>query len=91
MPLGNVTQITFEPGLEIEPAISPDGKLVAYAAGPLSATRIYVRQAGGSTLEDHTLNILVRLETRADGTRVFKELKLVRWHSLIETARTTTD
>src|SRR5437867_5086384 len=45
--LGKVTQITFEPGLEIEPAISPDGKLVAYAAGPLSATRIYVLQPGG--------------------------------------------
>jgi len=45
--LGQVTQITFEPGLEIEPAISPDGKLVAYAAGPLSNTRIYARQPGG--------------------------------------------
>lgn len=45
--LGQVTQLTFEPGLEIEPAISPDGKLVAYAAGPLSTTRIYVRQPGG--------------------------------------------
>jgi eukaryotic-like serine/threonine-protein kinase len=45
--LGNVTQMTFEPGLEIEPSISPDGKLVAYAAGPLSRTRIYVRQSGG--------------------------------------------
>src|SRR5437867_2229497 len=45
--LGQVTQLTFEPGREIEPAISPDGKLVAYAAGPLSATRIYVRQPGG--------------------------------------------
>src|SRR5712692_5400256 len=45
--LGTVTQITFEPGLEIEPAISPDGKFVAYAAGPLSTARIYVRQSGG--------------------------------------------
>lgn len=44
--LGTVTRITFEPGLEIEPAISPDGKFVAYAAGPLSTTRIYMRQPG---------------------------------------------
>ena len=45
--LGKVTQLTFEPGLEIEPAISPDGKFVAYAAGPLADTRVYVRQPGG--------------------------------------------
>ena len=44
--LGTVTQVTFEPGLEIEPAISPDGKFVVYAAGPLSTTRIYMRQPG---------------------------------------------
>src|SRR5437870_3329521 len=45
--LGQVKQLTSEPGLEIEPAISPDGKFVAYAAGPLSTTRIYLRQPGG--------------------------------------------
>ena len=45
--IGKVTQLTYEPGLEIEPAISPDGKVVAYAAGPLSAMRIFVRQPGG--------------------------------------------
>ena len=45
--MGKVTQLTFEPGLEIEPAISPDAKFVAYAAGPLNDTRVYVRQAGG--------------------------------------------
>ena len=33
--------------LEGDPAISPDGKLVAYAAGPIGATRIYVRQVDG--------------------------------------------
>jgi serine/threonine-protein kinase len=45
--LGKVSQVTFEPGLEIEPAISPDGKFVAYAGGTLADTRIYVRQPGG--------------------------------------------
>jgi serine/threonine-protein kinase len=48
--LGKVTQLTFEPGLEIEPAISPDGKFLAYAAGPLTAMRIYIRQAGGRAI-----------------------------------------
>ena len=45
--IGRQQQVTFEPGLEIEPALSPDGRLVAYAAGPLGDTRIYVRQIGG--------------------------------------------
>jgi eukaryotic-like serine/threonine-protein kinase len=39
--------LTVEPGLEIDPAVSPDGQFVAYAAGPLIASRIYVRQADG--------------------------------------------
>src|SRR5438094_8869176 len=32
--LGRRTQVTLDPGLELDPALSPDGKLVAYAAGP---------------------------------------------------------
>jgi serine/threonine-protein kinase len=39
--------VTTDPVLEIDPALSPDGAFVAYAAGPLLATRIYVRQLGG--------------------------------------------
>jgi Tol biopolymer transport system component len=39
--------VTRVPGLEIDAAISPDGKLVAYAAGPLGAMRIYVKQVAG--------------------------------------------
>ncbi len=39
--------LTVEPGLEIDPAVSPDGKLVAYAAGSLIDSRIYVRQVDG--------------------------------------------
>ncbi|MBP2647138.1 MAG: hypothetical protein H6Q77_762 [Gemmatimonadetes bacterium] len=45
--IGRATQLTFEPGLEIDPALSPDGRSVAYTAGSLSYMRIYVRQAGG--------------------------------------------
>ena len=44
-------RVTGQPGLEIHPALSPDGKFVAYAAGPSGRLRIYVRQiAGGRTI-----------------------------------------
>jgi Tol biopolymer transport system component len=45
--VGRTIQVTREPGLEIDAAISPDGKLVAYAAGPLGATKISVMQVAG--------------------------------------------
>ena len=47
--LGRRSQLTLDPGLELDPAVSPDGKLVAYSAGPLGRTRIYVRQVDGAT------------------------------------------
>jgi Tol biopolymer transport system component len=50
--VGRTVQVTREPGLEIDPAISPDGQLVAYAAGPLTNMQIFVRQvAGGRTVQ----------------------------------------
>lgn len=49
--LGHTRQITNAAGLELDPALSPDGNLIAYAAGPLSRTHIYIRQlAGGRTV-----------------------------------------
>jgi len=44
---GTIQQITYEPGLEIDPEVSPDGKMVAFTRGPLGRTRIVVRQAAG--------------------------------------------
>ena len=45
--IGRTIQLSRETGLEIHPAISPDGNLVAYAAGPLQQTKIYVQQISG--------------------------------------------
>ena len=42
--IGTVRQLTYEPGVEIEPSLSPDGRTIAYAGG--APSRIYVRQAG---------------------------------------------
>ncbi len=50
--LGRRTQVTLDPGLEIDPSLSPDGKLVAYVAGPPGETRLFVRQVdGGAPVE----------------------------------------
>jgi serine/threonine-protein kinase len=45
--LGRVTHLTRDPALELDPALSPDGRTIAYAAGPPGAMRIYVRQIDG--------------------------------------------
>jgi Tol biopolymer transport system component len=45
--IGRTTQVTREPGLEVDPALSPDGTALAYAAGPTTAMQIYVRQISG--------------------------------------------
>jgi Tol biopolymer transport system component len=45
--VGRTVQVTREPGLEVDPALSPDGATLAYAAGPTNAMQIYVRQVSG--------------------------------------------
>jgi serine/threonine-protein kinase len=42
--IGRVTALTTAPGLELDPALSPNGRILAYAAGPPGRTRIYLRQ-----------------------------------------------
>jgi len=45
--VGKTKQITHEPGLEIDPAVSPDGKMVAFSSGHLGKTRLVVRHVSG--------------------------------------------
>jgi Tol biopolymer transport system component len=45
--LGQRLQVTLATGLELDPALSPDGKLVAFVTGPLGRTRLYVQQVDG--------------------------------------------
>jgi len=44
---GNTRPVTYDQGLEIHPAISPDGRVVAYSAGTWYESRIFVRQLSG--------------------------------------------
>jgi Tol biopolymer transport system component/tRNA A-37 threonylcarbamoyl transferase component Bud32 len=71
--LGKATQLTAEAGLEIHPALSPDGKLVAFAAGNASRMRIFVRPVGGGRtipLTDDTSAVESAPKWSPDGTRI---------------------
>jgi Tol biopolymer transport system component len=48
--VGQIARVTTEPGLEMDPAISPDGRTIAYAAGIPGGMRIYVRQIAGGRM-----------------------------------------
>jgi serine/threonine-protein kinase len=45
--VGRTIQVTREPGLEIDPALSPDGAMVAYAQGTPTHMQLFVQQVGG--------------------------------------------
>jgi serine/threonine-protein kinase len=71
--LGRRTQVTLDPGLELDPALSPDGRLVAYAAGPSGDGKIMVRQIdGGGTigLTQGVAGDLRRPQWTPDGSRI---------------------
>jgi Tol biopolymer transport system component len=70
---GALTPVTWDRGLEIEPALSPDGKSVAYAAGNSADTRIYVRAISGGRpirLTDDTVSAQTNPQWSSDGTRL---------------------
>ncbi len=71
---GQSVKVTWDPGLEILPAISPDGRSVAYSSGTdLINMRIYVRPvAGGRSIQltDDTSGVQGHPRWSPDGTRI---------------------
>jgi serine/threonine-protein kinase len=71
---GRASPVTWDPGLEVHPSISPDGRLVAYAAGAVATRlRVFVRPvAGGRSvpLVDDTTQSQSAPRWSPDGTRV---------------------
>jgi Tol biopolymer transport system component len=61
--VGTTTPIAVTPALEMEPAISPDGKFVAYVSGPPGGRRVVVQQVSGGRP--------VTLTSEADGNAAF--------------------
>ena len=71
--LGNATQLTAEQGLEVHPAISPDGRFVAYAAGNAMHMRIYIRPVtGGRTIALSEDSVATEFQPRwsPDGNQI---------------------
>jgi Tol biopolymer transport system component len=71
--LGRRMQATLGPGLEVNPALSPDGKFIAYAAGPTREMKLFVRQLEGGSTIPITRDVpgdLRRPLWSPDGTRI---------------------
>ncbi len=70
---GRSVQVTSEPGLEINPALSPDGRTVAYAAGRSTHLRVFVRPVAGGralALTTDTSEVQTNPSWSPDGSRV---------------------
>jgi serine/threonine-protein kinase len=70
---GRSAKVTWEPGLEIQPALSPDGRYVAYVAGTGINLGIYVRQVAGgrsTRLVEDSLGPQTNPSWSSDGSRI---------------------
>ncbi len=71
--IGRTVQVTPEPGLDLYPAISPDGRLVAYAAGNSARMRIFLRPVGGGrtlTLSNDTTALETQPRWSPNGEQI---------------------
>ena len=71
--LGRSSELTSDVGLQIHPAMSPDGKLVAFASGNARRMRIFIRPvAGGRTipLSDDTAAVETNPRWSPDGSQL---------------------
>jgi serine/threonine-protein kinase len=72
--IGALKHVTRDPGLELDPAISPDGKTLAFVAGPPGQRRLYVRQIDGgraiALTEPGIAPAQRRPDWSPDGTRI---------------------
>jgi Tol biopolymer transport system component len=70
----DITPVTSEPGFEFQPAISPDGKVVAFLAGPVALPRLVIRSTnvggGEIRLSDTVLGTQWYPSWSADGELV---------------------
>ncbi len=68
--LGRSEQLTADQGLEIQPAISPDGRFVAYSVGNAARMRIFIRPIGGGRtipLSDDSTAVETHAQWSPDG------------------------
>lgn len=91
--IGGMTHVTREQGLEIDPALSPDGRTVAYVSGPPGKRRLYIRQLDGgraiALTEAGVAEAQRRPDWSPDGSRIVFQAGY-QGFGVRQTVRTTT-